>query len=75
MLSWKARHLLLSDTQDQLRIGLVGTSLANFYLLKAKGRKKCLLEFFLELFFMGNYSNIPYTPVDQGQLLLDANLT
>jgi len=50
MLSWKARHLLLSDTQDQLRIGLVGTSLANFYLLKAKGRKKCLLEFFLELF-------------------------
>ena len=68
-------HLRWPNSQDQLRIGLVGTSLANFYLLKAKGRKKCLLEFFLELFFMGNYSNIPYTPVDQGQLLLDANLT
>ena len=24
---------------------------------------------------MGNYSNIPYSPVDQGLLLLDANLT
>ena len=51
MLSWKARHLLLSDTQDQLRIGLVGTSLANFYLLKAKEEKSVCLNISWNCFY------------------------
>ena len=37
--------------------------------------KSVCLNFFLELFFMGNYSNIPYSPVDQKLPLFDANLT